>query len=50
VIVVLNFGRDAARVRIPGESVERTDLVSGASVAGDGGLVVDSVAVLRAER
>ncbi len=50
VIVVLNFGRDAARVRIPGESVERTDLVSGASVAGDGGLVVDSVAVLQAER
>jgi glycosidase len=50
VVVLLNFGHEPAAVGVPGERVDPTDLVTGESVAGDGGLVVDSVAVLDAER
>ncbi|WP_255196345.1 alpha-amylase MalA [Halorarius litoreus] len=50
VVVVLNFGPETETVGLPGERVDATDLVSGESVAAEGGVDVESVVVLQAER
>jgi small ligand-binding sensory domain FIST len=51
VVVVLNFGPATETVALPEETVEPTDLVTGADVDADGakGVSVDHVVVMRAD-